>query len=103
MTFRPGQLVICINDSFNFNTFDPDAILPIKDSVYRIRETFVRDGKPQLRLCEIRNPVREYLSGRYECSFHPSRFRPIAKRKTDISIFKKMETPSRSRAKENAS
>lgn len=87
MNFRVGQLVICINDSFPLDKFDSSDVLPIKDSIYRVRELPVIIGLPLIRLEEIRNPVREATYGTYEAAFHRSRFKPLVDRPASISVF----------------
>ena len=39
---------------------------------------------------EIVNPPYRYVEGTFEPSFFPSHFRPLAERKTDISLFTAM-------------
>ena len=93
MTFRVGQKVVCVDgvpdDGRQF-------IIPLREgAIYTIRG-FVRAhyGRDEtcLHLCGIVNPA-PYS----ECGFRAARFRPLVERKTDISIFHRMLTPTTSK------
>lgn len=82
-----GMKVVCIADSYR--PWSAPAAgevpnLPRKGQVYTIR-SFHKSGN--LWLVEIRNKRRVWRTGRHEYAFHPSRFRPVQPRKTDISLF----------------
>lgn len=75
MAFRPGQKVVCIDDS-------PDRlgrpIVVVKNEIYTIKESFTVCGVPGVLLEEV-NPGQAPGWIAY-------RFRPV----TDISSFKKL-------------
>lgn len=83
-----GMKVVCISEQYR-PTSAPDErdILPREGQVYTIR-SFHKSGN--LWLVEIRNKRRVWSTGRHEYAFHPSRFRPVQPRKTDISMFTAM-------------
>ena len=92
MNFHVGQKIVCVKDSPWRNGYTDEAC-PTYGNIYTIRaikifEQF--DNGVGLHLCEIVNAPREYQIGFTECFFQASRFRPLAKRKTDISIFQEM-------------
>jgi hypothetical protein len=81
--FRVGQRVECVDDS-------PDrfgrALLVKKGDQFTIASVFIFRGKLGLRFVEIDPGIA--------AGWLASHFRPIVERKTDISIFQKMLTPS---------
>src|SRR6267142_1934690 len=96
MTFYVGQKVVCINDIPPLNhpraheAFDRSMNGLRKGMIYTVRETGLRawmDGAPCIKLQEI---IRPYADSPYWAA----RFRPVAERKTDISLFKKMLIPA---------
>lgn len=100
MTFRVGQKVVCVE------TWSPtagqgygDEVGPIEGQIYTIRAIgCFNSSYPGMLLCrlhEIINPVRDYAEGRDEGAFGAFRFRPIVNRKTDISTFTRMLTPTK--------
>lgn len=85
--FRVGQRVVCIKAFAGFEisrAADSGVTLPVKDSVYTIREFDAEDSN-YIRLTEISNP-NDPDDG-LEPSFWVDFFRPVVERKTDISIF----------------
>lgn len=84
MAFRVGQKVECINDK-------PDrwgrAVLVQKGEVYTVAAVFDWFGLPGLLLEEVKTKEAP--------GWHALRFRPVVERKTDISIFTAMLTPSK--------
>jgi hypothetical protein len=101
--FHVGQRVVCIED-----TIIPPKILrsaypvvPIKGNIYTIRELTIgaMGKKPCLRFDEIADEVVSvFLDGQvWDCTpaWEASGFRPLVTRKTDISQFKAMLTPSK--------
>lgn len=86
MTFHVGQKVVCVDDGFKPELFYSDDVMPRRGEVYTIRDLEQIKGYPLLRVCEIRNKVRSYAHGRYECAFHRARFRPIVEKKTDTGF-----------------
>ena len=86
--FRVGQKVALVDDRWNLGHGHPDDVRPVQCVTYTVRETCMSfSGHQQIRLCEIRNPVRQYYPYTAELVFGSHRFRPIVERKTDISIF----------------
>lgn len=92
-----GMKIVCISDKYRPSSApsEGDAI-PRKGQVYTIRG-FHRSGN--IWLVEIVNRRRLWVSGRHEYAFHPSRFRPVQHRKTDISMFQALLNPSKPDAK----
>ncbi len=93
--FHVGQKVVCINDEFEAECFDEVPYLPVKGSVYTVRSIELMtattgDRSPIIWLVEIVNPVMPWEIGDVEIGFVPGRFRPLVKRKTDISQFQAM-------------
>lgn len=98
--FYIGQQVVCVDDTEQqfpwYCCFN--EIKPVKGNIYTIRgfEPEPYEDFPGLYLEEIINkPGRYAHPNRFygqiiEQSFHIGRFKPIQKKKTDISIFTKM-------------
>lgn len=92
--FRVGQKVVCVSDDWNADFYEGEH-RPIKGNVYTIRE--ISNGRKipvVLRFEELVNP-KLYCGGTSECRYNANKFRPVAERKTDISIFKAMLNPSK--------
>lgn len=90
--FCVGRKVVCISDDWIANhlaTMMGD-LMPIKDKVYTIRDITTDGDNVGLRLKEIRNPKRQYVSGFEETAFTSKAFRPLLDKKTDISVFQKI-------------
>lgn len=97
MSFHVGQKVVCVDDDFS-NCGRLPLNLPRKGGIYTLRDPFSADGWTWWRLVEVVNAPANPLNGQYgvqEPGFVPRRFRPIVERKTDISIFTAMLTPSK--------
>ena len=93
--FHVGQKVVCINDEFVGECFEDVPHLPLKGAVYTVRSIELMtaasgEQSPIIRLVEIVNPVMPWEIGEVEIGFVPNRFRPVTKRKTDISQFQAM-------------
>ena len=90
MAFHVGKKVVCVDfeGEAEYRAWYPDVVLPERKVVYTVRKVFERDGCEALLLNEIRNRDTP------EAGFRSFRFRPVVERKTDISIFQKMLTPS---------
>jgi hypothetical protein len=93
-----GRKVVCIRSWRNPLT-RADVIVPTKDEIYTVRDTgfgwFSGVRLPALRLVEIRNePFEAREFGIREPMYRSLDFRPIVERKTDITCFKEMLTPS---------
>ncbi len=103
--FRVGQKVVCISGPIEAARGYNQEVQPAIGHVYTIRSIDDFDDAPPhmphfgvgLLLEEITCPVHSGFG--LECSFS-SRFRPIVERKTDISIFTEMLTPSPQRVRE---
>ena len=100
--FRVGQKVVCISDErIGANVYGWES-LPKKGHVYTIRELLFIEGKPGLRLFELRNKPGDYKTGFFECAFHRARFRPIVSRPTSIEfaheILRSVSAPTKERA-----
>lgn len=81
-----GQKVICINDTFSPTIKALYKQLPVKDTIYTIREVFlgrekiVRGGDTAtvgLLLEELRNPPDPFHQGNQELGFTSERFAPL--------------------------
>jgi hypothetical protein len=96
--FTVGQKVVCIDGSAPSRDvkFSLGSRYPDDGKIYTIRECLIWGGSPAVRLQEIVNPKLNFIhEGFSEQAFSPERFRPVIQRKTDISIFKAMLTPSK--------
>jgi hypothetical protein len=97
--FTVGQKVVCVDEvrsSLRELASWFGITVPVKGGVYTIRKTGLYNGDPAVWLCEIVNPAVRYLNGEVmEQPFKAARFRPLVKRKTDISIFTAMLNPSK--------
>lgn len=83
MTFQVGQKVVCVDDS-------PGELGPTsvkRGSIYTVSRVYLDSGQIGICLAEAK-PCHALLG------FWARRFRPIVSRKTDISIFKRMLTPT---------
>jgi len=99
-TAKVGDKVVCVDDVNRTIRIDDGFVeRPVSGVVYTIRDIVVGKSSegPDIgfRLVEIVNQPHDYddLFDRkvfVEVSFKASRFRPIAPRKTDISIFTDM-------------
>lgn len=101
MTFRRGQKVVCIRSTEPARL---NEITPAVGTVYTVRNVRSFGARKYIRVHEIKNSPREYPDiGYAECWFTSEAFRPVVERETDISIFKRMLTPSTpKRARERA-
>ena len=90
MAFRVGQKVVCVNAA---NIFAPGSAPLVEDAIYTVRSIERRSGGEGVALVEIIGEPWDG-GGFPEVMFHTHRFRPVVERKTDISIFTKMLTPS---------
>jgi hypothetical protein len=77
MTFRVGQKVVCVDASLPANPWHRQHPLVLKQ-IYVVRHCFVK-------CIDIDDSRRGWQNWR---------FRPLVERKTDISIFTKMLTPT---------
>lgn len=84
MTFRIGQPVVCVDASpYYFARVETSLRL---NAVYTVRALHDLYGITCVNVEEI--------EGGIEHAFAATRFRPVVKRKTDISIFTKLLTPT---------
>lgn len=106
LDWHVGMKVVCIDIPWPAHAADCAAKgcrFPEPGRIYTIREIGVAkdDGKVYVRLCEIVNPrvnQRPWPAG--EPRFGARRFRPLVSRKTDISVFQQMLSPSKIDARE---
>lgn len=94
---RIGQKVVCIKrDDWRRGGAFGDEVFPSFGSVYTIRALESASNYDWLRLFEIVNPLHDYRGdgSLIEACFRSDRFRPLDKRKTDISILTKMLKPA---------
>lgn len=85
MNFRVGQKVVCVDDA--------DTAFVREGAVY----TIVRVHSPFVTLDRLDLPAAGSMEGMYG-----RRFRPVVERKTDISIFTELLTPTGPRVLEPA-
>lgn len=85
MTFRIGQKVVCVDASPYYCTPRVSTSLRL-NAVYTIRALHDLYGITCVSVEEI--------EGGIEHAFAATRFRPVVTRKTDISIFTKLLTPT---------
>lgn len=92
MAFRVGQKVVCVDDSPAKNGVYSGPL--IMGAIYTVKWAGKRpsDHMPVLILEEIRGAF--HWSG-CEYAYRQRRFRPVAERSTDISIFTAMLNPSK--------
>lgn len=98
--FVVGQKVVCLIDEWSSSGVasllaHAPHTFPQKGKIYTIRniETF-REGFVYLHFVEIVNPVIPFFHGPWEQGWDYRRFRPLADRKTDISVFTALLTPA---------
>lgn len=94
MAFYVGQKVVCVNAESTPGREWLDAELLVENAVYSVREIRWNPvtNRPNLLLNEIR---RNQETNRVQFfGYAPYRFRPLVEKKTDISIFTKMLTPT---------
>ncbi len=100
--FTVGQKVVCVDAKTNRGD---QYLSELKEgAVYLVRKVAVQEipdvFEPELSVW-LEGITREVFSSEDlsiicdDFGFRPSRFRPIVERKTDISIFKAMLTPSK--------
>jgi len=98
--WKVGDKVVCLQTWFEPCGGYGDEVGPVEGVIYTIREIGYLSpsipGKVHVRLCEIVNKARPcQVVGIWEQTFRASRFRPVQKRKTDISIFTAMLTDNK--------
>jgi hypothetical protein len=97
---RVGQKVVCVDVPWPEHTAEAVRLgvrLPEAGRIYTIRWLgTASDGFTYCRLVEIENPIMKFPGWPAgEARFGVRRFRPLVTRKTDISQFKAMLTPSK--------
>lgn len=100
--FRIGQKVVCIDDD---STPPPEFVVlshvehPKKGMIYTVKEFQIAavSGLPCMLVEEIPDQIAILLHEGELCSarvlFRQNQFRPLVRRKSDISVFKSMLTP----------
>jgi hypothetical protein len=100
--FVVGQKVVCIDDQVGTNEPMASSYNPLDGltvgQVYTIRwigmyKGFYLKEFVGVRVVEIKRDVDP--SEGVECCFRASRFKPLEKKKTDISVFKKLLVSSK--------
>lgn len=96
--FHVGQRVVCVRTGRR--SFD-DCTYPVVGGIYTVRDIYAPplgvDGPTGLRFVEFVNPPKLFNGFAIEIAFWDRCFRPIQERKTDISIFTEMLTPTKQR------
>lgn len=98
MTFRVGQRVICVDDrplprETGSRWVDGEGV--IAGQVYTIKRVYVNSGHHLVWLEEVaRSDIAMAVFGP-DVGYGQFRFRPLAERETDISIFTSLLTPSK--------
>lgn len=98
--FHVGQKVVCVGDDVasgpEGHVVLTPIILPVKGQIYTVRsiEIGLVKGEPCLRLDEIADQTADVLADgeiwEVQIVFDASDFRPLVKRKSDISQFQAM-------------
>jgi hypothetical protein len=91
LNWKVGDKVVCLKNG-KWSGLQPDESFPVYGGIYTIRNIEPHKDEVYIRLEEVVNP------GDYEdceeCQFWAKHFRPVQTRKTDISIFTALLTPS---------
>lgn len=97
----PGVQCVCINDDFGagftLGSCHIPTRVPMIDEVLTVKATYIFDERLFLTFDEIpdhQTDSRDGLMIGGVVTFEAVCFRPLIKRKTDISIFKAMLTPA---------
>jgi len=95
---RAGQKVVMFRDFGHGARLRAEldgVVLPVKGPIYTVRELDpdTSNGFACIRLVEIINGP--HVGDGIEPSFEAALFRPVVERKTDISVFRAMLTPSK--------
>lgn len=93
MSFRVGQMVVCVNDRWHRDFLSLHLNVPMKGRIYTIRAIFEPPVacQPCLWLEEIVNAPTEWAEGLFEAAFRATRFRPV--KETSIDIFRQIIAP----------
>lgn len=102
MAWHIGQKVVCIKRGKWAHGYGTE-IDPVFGQVLTIRTRHVDpNGFLVLRFEEIHNEPGRYFSGVMEVAYAAFRFRRVASKPTDISIFTSMLAPSPKKARQRA-
>ncbi len=89
--FRVGQKVVCVRAREGW--LPPGCVVVSVGDVYTIRDVGdLGDGGVGLRVEEITNPTNTFYGVEY--GYWANRFRPVVKRKTDISALQALLAPT---------
>lgn len=91
---RIGQKLVCVKlgaPETELSWRAQGFVWPVLGSIYTLRGFAPPTDCLSLLLNEIRNPL---LFGAFEPGYEEWGFRPVVERKTDISVFQAMLTPS---------
>lgn len=104
MFFDIGQRVICIGGGpsrFSVEYWESwrqqwGLTFPCRGRPYSVRKTRIaKDGTQRIRLVEIVNPEVQFSDApNQEPWWQSVSFRPVVKRETDISVFRKILMPT---------
>ena len=89
-----NQKVVCI-DTSGWGNSNGRITFPKKGEIYSIREfcAWPLDGRPCIRLNEIKNEILRYVNADYmtfEHMFLISRFRPLITQIDDVKLFESL-------------
>lgn len=92
MAFRVGQEVVCVNASPSLyqpriKAWHSKSETPVEGQIYTVRAVGWSHGVASIRLNEIKRCECEQCVRMDKSWYGASRFRPVQKRKTDISVF----------------
>ena len=94
--FRIGQKVVCVDDAPEEGRAWKGGESPTEGSVYTIRSIHFDNGVQILGFEEIeRSDYSKQFWKDQNLGYLARRFRPVVERKTDISIFRALLTPSK--------
>lgn len=104
--FEIGQRIICVGRNGSSKRSaqwweswkrEWGITLPKRGRLYTVRDIrYAKDGTQRIRLCELVNPLISFTDAPdQEPWWNSAAFRPVLRRKTDISAFKAMLTPKK--------
>ncbi len=91
MSFYVGQKVVCVDASSmgQGGSWRKGEAL-VEGAIYKIRRCFLRKGKLDVHLFEVERTDDSKAEWGNDVGYAAERFRPLAPREADISIFTKM-------------
>jgi hypothetical protein len=96
--FEVGQKVVCVDDRFPRAVLEYLRVLPLKGTVYTVRDVIPAQEWGGGHTCaillrEIRNPPAPHRKEWGECGFDPRRFRPVESVEAEQFVFTWGEHP----------